>query len=169
MKKLVLITGLLLVAVDSWADSNVINLFCHYSEDTNSGETLITIDTAIKTIVLEPVNLNSKTSHEDNWKENQLMFRAENERAIITINRQTLTMQSKLKGKYAKAKLKEEKKRKNGSRSFTKFSEMMDERPTSLGDLGKLIEEENSKDSEVNQKVDVTITSYECDLVEQKI
>ncbi len=46
---------------------------------------------------------------------------------------------------------------------------MMDERPTSLGDLGKLIEEENSKDSEVNQKVDVTITSYECDLVEQKI
>ena len=79
MKKLVLITGLLLVAVDSWADSNVINLFCHYSEDTNSGETLITIDTAIKTIVLEPVNLNPKTSHEDNWKENQLMFRAENE------------------------------------------------------------------------------------------
>ena len=96
-------------------------------------------------------------------------IRAENERAIITINRQTLTMQSKLKGKYAKAKLKEEKKRKNGSRSFTKFSEMMDDKPTSLGDLGKLIEEENSKDSEVNQKVDVTITSYECDLVEQKI
>jgi hypothetical protein len=175
MKKLILISALLLVASNGWTDRNVKNLFCHYSEDTNSGQTLIAIDSKRKAIVLEPVNYNLKIIFGDNWTENQLMIRAENERAMITINRQTLTMQSKLKGKYAEIKLREQEKiqkereKENRSRAMARFNELMYERPTTLGDLGRLYGEEKRKNPIADPKVDVTITSYDCDLVKPRI
>jgi len=179
MKRLLTLSLLLLFSFNGWADRNVKNLFCHYSEDTNSGQTLIAIDSKRKVIVLEPVNYNLKIIFGDNWTETQLMIRAENERTMITINRQTLTMQSKLKGKYAEVRLKEQEKiqkekeneneKENRSRAMARFNELMYEKPTTLGDLGRLYEEEKRKNPIADPKVDVTITSYDCDLVKPRI